>query len=219
MSSEDLEEQPPESGQLQFGIRTLMVLTVMASLIANYLSGYGKHGFVVVGVAFPIAVLAGWLFGQLLGDKKIRIYWSVLTSVLFQIISANVFMLRYWDYFAWPIFAALAGSAISSPIEFSRGLKKLGGYNSTTRMLLGMLGGVAFYGAYISLLWLTGAGWSWQTAEFAAFSGAGILIGVLIEACIWTDKKFNISQLYVAFVLVVLAIIFATFAASLIPGW
>lgn len=219
MNTPEPEVSEQEPGQMQFGIRTMLVLTVMASLMASFLREYGTHGFVVVASTLPIAILIGWTFGQIAGDVKIRVYWAVVAATLFQIITSNVFMLRYWDYFVWPIFAALAGGLISSPVEYVGKIRKLGVFNSTTRMLLGMLVGMLVYGLYALILWLTGAESTWQTAEFAAYTAAGIFIGLLIEACIYTDKKFNISQLYVAFSLVVLAIIFATFAASLIPGW
>lgn len=222
MSNDEMPQETTENAdpiQMQFGIRTMLVLTVMASLIAGFLREYGTHGFVVVASTLPAAILIGWLLGIVLGDTKIRVYWAVVAATLFQIITSNVYMLRYWDYFIWPIFAAWVGGSVSAPVEYEGKVPKLAGYNSTTRMLLGMIVGIIVYSCYTTVLWLTGSDWTWLTAEFAAYSAAGIFIGLLIEACLYVDKKFNISQLYVAFALVVMAIIFATFAASFIPGW
>lgn len=204
---------------LQFGVSTLLIITVIISAVARYLSPQGEQGFIIVAVTLPISFLIGCVLGRFWGAPKLRVYWAVIGTTIFQIISANVYMLRTWDFYVWPIFGGLVASSICRPNEYPPNVLRKWKYNSVIRMALGGFLGAIFYLVYSLALLATPSDLKWFSFEFAAFTGCGFFLGVLIECCIGIDKKFNISQLYVAFALVVSAILFATVAESFIPGW
>ncbi len=122
---------------MQFSVSTLLTLTVVISALAGYLRPHGIYGVGLVAVTTPIAVLIGFALGKLKGDLWMRIYWAVVAATIVQIITANVYMLRPWDYFVWPIFAALIAGWVSCPKEYNENIRRFFAYNSVTRMAIG----------------------------------------------------------------------------------
>jgi hypothetical protein len=214
-----LADPPANQPAFQFSVGNLMALTVIVSMVAGYLRPHGTQGFAVVAITTPIAILLGVVAGKFLGLMPTRIYWSVILATVFQVITTDVYMLRQADYLAWPILAALVAAIVCVPEEFEAKYKSFTRYDSTTRMLTGGVIAAFFYCCYATLMLCTGQPWTMDKYDFLAFAVSGVFIGILVEACHWTAKRINISSLLIAFVLVILAIIFAFLAPKIIPGW
>lgn len=194
----------PSQQSVQFRLSTMFVLTLIAGILAAFLSPRGND-LMLAGVITTASSLAFGLFvGSLFPPRLDRVFWGVVVAAMMQAVTANVILLDRTGIYAWPIVAGFA--AVSAA----------GQSNRYRRMVLAAVSAGSLIFGYIS--WL-GANQGLILAYVTCASIGGALLVLLIDLTRWLRTSLRIPPPAIGLVLVLAAIGFSLAAPSTIPGW
>lgn len=198
-------EQPsqPEKS-VQFRLSTIFVLTLVAGILAAFLSPKGSDmmlaGLVTSLASLIFALLVGYIRPPLVD----RLFWGIVVAAMMQAVCANVILLDRTGIYAWPLVAGFAAVAAS------------GNSNRYGRMILAAATAGLIIFAYIA--WL-GASNKVILAYVTCASVGGAMLTILVDVTKWLEQARRIPQPAIGLALVLAAIGFSVVAPTVIPGW
>ncbi len=195
-------DQPPRA--IQFQLSTIFVLTLVASILAAFLSPRGNDlmlaGMICVMGSLIFALVVGYLRPPLAD----RVFWGVVIAAMMQAVCAEVILLDRSGIYAWPLAAGLAAVVAA------------GDASLVIRSVLSSLTAAAIIAVYVISLSVSNVAIV-SNVVCAAIGGA--LLTCLIDVVQWTSHRRRIPQPAIGLVLVLAAIGFSVAAPKWIPGW
>lgn len=194
-----------ECGPLQFRLSTIFVLTLIATVLAAFLSPRGNDMLLAGFVTTVASLLFGLVVGMIRAPLVDRIFWGVTVAAMMQAVCAEVILLdRQLEIYAWPITAGFA-AVVSA-----------GRSNLYFRMIASAATAGTLIAAYV--VWVSSTPIVIVSYVACAAIG-GALLNILVDGVGWLERVGRIPQPAVALALVLGAIGFSLAAPKLIPGW
>jgi branched-subunit amino acid transport protein len=205
MADEANAVQPSQAEKsVQFRLSTIFVLTLVAGILAAFLSPHGNDlmlaGLVTTVTSLIFALAVGYVRPPLVD----RVFWGIVVAAMMQAVCANVILLDRTGIYAWPLVAGFAAVAAA------------GTSNRYGRMLLAAATAGLIIFAYIA--WL-GASNVLILAYVTCASVGGALLTILVDVTKWLEQTRRIPPPAIGLALVLAAIGFSVVAPTVIPGW
>ncbi len=203
MADKATDQSQPQKA-IQFRLSTIFVLTLIASILAAFLSPRGYDlmlaGLISVVGSAVFALFVGYVSPPLAN----RIFWGVVIAAMMQAVCAETTLLDRSGIYAWPLAAGFAAVIAASPGSLYR------------RMVFAAAMAAIIIAGYVVSLGSTAS----VTIPHVACAGiGGALMAILIAAVNWLEQERRIPQPAVGLVLVLGAMAFALAAPRVIPGW
>ncbi|TWU59492.1 hypothetical protein Poly51_22800 [Rubripirellula tenax] len=202
---ESVDHAVPAKDTLQFRLSSIFVVTLVATILAAFLSARG-HDMMLAGVVTTIASAAFALaLGRLRPPRIDRVFWGVVVAAMMQVVASEVTLLdRQAGVYAWPIVAGFAAVVAAGRSPLYR------------RMLIAALTAAILILPYV--IYFCGRPEAVVPYVICAAIG-GALLTFMIDAVRWLEARFRVPQPLVGISLVLAAMAFATVAQRVIPGW
>lgn len=194
--------QPDKS--IQFRLSTIFVLTLVAGILAAFLSPHGNDMMLAGLVTTLTSLIAALVVGFVRPPLVDRVFWGIVVTAMMQAVCANVILLDRTGIYAWPLVAGFAAVAAS------------GNSNRYGRMIIAASTAGLIIFAYIA--WLGGSN-AVILAYITCASVGGALLTMLIDVTKWLEQSRHIPQPVIGLSLVLAAIGFSVVAPRVIPGW
>ncbi len=189
---------------LQFRLSTIFVLTLVATVLAAFLSPRGNDlllsGMLTAVGAATFALAVGYFWPPLVD----RVFWAIVVTAMMQAVCAEVDLLARLEIFAWP---ATAGVAAAMAV---------GHRNLYIRMVMSGLAAGLCFAAFATQI---DARLADLVMNIVCATIGGALLAVLISVIQWLEEKYRLPQPAIGLVMVLAAIVFAVLAPRMIPGW
>ena len=197
-----LEAEPRKA--TQFRLSTIFVLTLIAGILAAFLSPRGND----LMLSGMISVVGTALFALAVGHRRPpladRVFWGVVIAAMMQAVCAETTLLDRTGIYAWPLSAGFAAVIAAGPASLYR------------RMALSAaMAGTIIAGYVVSL----GGTTTVVIAYVSCAAIGGALMTILVDSVNWLERKLRIPQPAIGLVLVLGAMGFALGAPRVIPGW
>jgi hypothetical protein len=190
---------------LQFRLSTIFVLTLVAGVLAAFLSPRGNDLMVAGAFTTVGSLLFALAVGSIWPPLIDRVFWGVVVAAMMQAVCATVILFDHdKGIYAWPLAAGVAA------------VMAAGGSNRFGRMMIAS----AMAGGIIALYMIIAGGTAIAIgANVACAAIGGALLAILVEFVGWMERTRKIPQPAIGLALVLAAIGFSLIASKVVPGW
>jgi hypothetical protein len=190
--------------KLQFRLSTIFVLTLVATVLAAYLSPLGNDLLLAGLTSAVVSLVVAFAVGSIRPPLVDRVFWGMVVAAMMQAVCADIDKLDRLEIFAWPITAGVAA------------VFAVGCDNMYRRMVLaGLAAGLCFAGFATNI----NASTTILALNVICAVIGGALLAVMITLISWLEKRYKLPQPAIGLVMVLSAIGFAIVAPVWIPGW
>ncbi len=197
-----IDSRPSDS--IQFRLSTIFVLTLVAAILAAFLSNRGNDlllaGLVTTTTSMVFALLVGYRYGAMMD----RVFWGIVAAAMMQAVCATAYLLDRSGIYAWPVAAGFVATMAAAPSGRYR------------RMAKGALMAILVIGLYTIAFNSTGAV---LLGNLISAGCGGALIALLIEIVQEIERYRRVPLPFVGLILVLGAIAVSILAPRVIAGW